>query len=79
MKQLTEHETSEDHEVQAGLHGRQALVVADEAAEAHTAGEVPFHDPAARQVHEAALGFWQLDHDDCIPYCAASAADWSLV
>ena len=38
------------------------FVVAGQAAEARSPGEGAFHDPAAGQQHEAALGQGMLDH-----------------
>jgi virginiamycin B lyase len=58
---LTLDEAGEREEVQPRQDGRQALVVAGEAAEAAQPGEAALDHPAAGQAREAALGRGQLD------------------
>lgn len=61
MKQLREHQTGEDDEVQAGQHRRRPLVIADEAAEVRVPREVPLSHPASRSVGRVApagAGSW---------------------
>jgi hypothetical protein len=57
-----QHEAGEGEEVQPRRHFGQALVVARQAAEARTPGEIALHLPAPRQQDEAVLGLGRLDH-----------------
>src|SRR5262249_15943552 len=62
MKKVREHKTGKDDKVQPRQHCWQSLVIADEATEAGTPGEIALNYPPAWKQHEAALGLGQLDY-----------------
>jgi hypothetical protein len=60
--QAGKQQTGEGNEVECGQGLGQSFVFASESAEARGPGKRAFHDPAAWQQDEAALGFGVLDH-----------------